>query len=295
MLVVAIDWSGARAGGGRREIAIAECDEGAVHLVPGRRSREEVGQWLADRKAMLEASRGTCEMVIGLDFAFSFPAWFSRDVLRVEDVGAVWDRVEAEAERWLEGSAPFPFWGRGEHRGRRELPPGRAYRLTELELARLSGHRPSSVFKLIGAGQVGPGSLRGMPILRALRSEGFAIWPFDGFAFPLVVEIYPRVLTGRVNKSSRAARRAHLDALGLNEPKLAERAASSEHAFDAACSALMMSRHSDQLTRLAREDFPYDVEGKIWAPRGLAHQGAGASWSVRHRLGVKVEAPKELT
>jgi hypothetical protein len=266
MLVVAIDWSGAKAGGGRRDISIAECDEGVLRLVPGKHSREEVREWLACKKASLEATHGTCEMVVGLDFAFSMPAWFVRDVLRVVDVRGVWDVVETEAERWLHGSAPFPFWGQGEHRYRRALAARRAYRLTELELAGLAGIRPSSVFQLIGAGQVGPGSLRGMPILRALRSEGFAIWPFDAFAFPLVVEIYPRLLTGRVNKSNLGARRAHLHAQGLQDRQLAEQAAGSEHAFDAASSAVSLSRHIRQLVTLTREDFPYDIEGKIWAP-----------------------------
>jgi predicted nuclease with RNAse H fold len=205
-------------------------------------------------------------MLVGLDFAFSMPAWFVRDVLKVVDVRGVWDVVEAEAERWLEGSAPSPFWGRGEQRYRPQLPARRAYRLTERDLARLAGVRPSSVFQLTGAGQVGPGSLRGMPILRALQSEGFAIWPFDAFALPLVVEIYPRVLTGPVNKRSLAARRAHLEAEGVRDPQVAEQATSSEHAFDAACSALVLSRQVGQLRTLNREDFPYDVEGKIWAP-----------------------------
>jgi hypothetical protein len=44
MLAVAIDWSGAVAGGGRRGIAIAECDEGRLVAVP-----DELAQLGAER------------------------------------------------------------------------------------------------------------------------------------------------------------------------------------------------------------------------------------------------------
>ena len=43
-------------------------------------------------------------------------------------------------------------------------------------------------------------------MLRELRAHGFAVWPFDEFALPLVIEIYPRILTGGVIKRSPEAR-----------------------------------------------------------------------------------------
>ena len=49
------------------------------------------------------------------------------------------------------------------------------------------------MFKLVGAGQVGRGSLRGMRHLIELEKAGFSIWPFSS-GLPLVVEIYPAAL-----------------------------------------------------------------------------------------------------
>jgi hypothetical protein len=53
-----------------------------------------------------------------------------------------------------------------------------------------------------------------MPMLRRLRAQGFAVWPFDAFSMPLLVEIYPRVFTGNVVKSNPVARQHYLSLLG---------------------------------------------------------------------------------
>lgn len=79
-------------------------------------------------------------------------------------------------------------------------------RRTDREAPAIGGIRPKSVFQIGGAGAVGTGSLRGMPILKRLRDAGFAVWPFDAPRWPCVVEIYPRLLTGAVNKGSAGAR-----------------------------------------------------------------------------------------
>jgi hypothetical protein len=64
------------------------------------------------------------------------------------------------------------------------------FRRTEREV-RVPGTQPKSVFQLVGAGQVGRGSLYGMQALHRLTGAGFRIWPFDPPALPLAVEIYP--------------------------------------------------------------------------------------------------------
>ena len=46
-------------------------------------------------------------------------------------------------------------------------------------MASVPGLSPKSIFQLAGPGAVGPGSLRGMPLLTTLRDRGFAVWPFD--------------------------------------------------------------------------------------------------------------------
>lgn len=258
--IVAVDWSGAKAGGGRRDIAVAEYVDGRLRPPRTGLSREEVLRWLLGRAAT------DADMVVGLDFAFSLPAWFAREVLRVADVFGIWDSVSRDGDRWLNGSAPWPFWGRGEQLTSTDLPSEKAFRQTELDMEGLTATRPKSVFQLVGSGQVGPGSLRGIPMLRELRARGFAVWPFDDFRLPLAVEIYPRVLTGDVVKKSLEARTEFLERFGHWDESLAKAVASTEHAFDAAWSAIVMSRHVDELRELGREDFPYSLEGKIRAP-----------------------------
>jgi hypothetical protein len=128
--------------------------------------------------------------------------------------------------------------------------------------------RPKSVFQIGGAGAVGTGSIRGMVALHALREAGFAIWPFDDPRDATVAEIYPRLFTGPVVKSSANRRRDHVEAYYPDvPPAMRARLAASEDAFDAAISAIEMSRHIDQLDALPRISDPVlRIEGAIWAP-----------------------------
>ena len=113
---------------------------------------------------------------------------------------------------------------------------------------------------------------RGSADARRLRREGFSIWPFDEPGWPLVIEIYPRALTGAVNKSKREAREQHLI---THCPDFSEAtrdvAASSEDSFDAAVSALRMWEHRDELLSLRVADDPLTaLEGAIWQPTTLS-------------------------
>jgi Protein of unknown function (DUF429) len=251
--ILAVDWSGARVSE-RRVIWLAEAVDGRLVRLEGGRSREQVVDHL------LEEAERDPELVVGLDFAFSLPEWFLR-AQGIDDVSNAWDLVSREAEAWLRDPRP-PFW-------RTRRPPGQvAFRRTELEC----GGRPKSVFQLVGAGQVGTGSLRGIPFLPRLR-ERFAIWPFDEPRLPLLVEIYPRlylppdVSTGQfrrthgqsprvliVGAASGASARLHLDGVGD---------CPNEHARDAAAAALAMSRWTGDWRRLPR-DPEYALEGRIW-------------------------------
>ena len=49
-------------------------------------------------------------LVVGLDFAFGFPAWFARS-LGAATIDDVWRTAELDGEAWLSGCSP-PFWGR---------------------------------------------------------------------------------------------------------------------------------------------------------------------------------------
>lgn len=106
-----------------------------------------------------------------------------------------------------------------------------------------------------------------MPHLLTLAKNGFGIWSFSE-GWPRVVEIYPRALTGPVNKGKWSARHDYLVEHFPEQPRdLLERAAGSEDAFDAAVSALVMSEYEAELRILGPlADPAYGIEGKIWRP-----------------------------
>ena len=223
------------------------------------RSREEVGEHL------IEEARRDPGLVVGLDFAFSFPAAFleKRGHRQVE---TVWEEAEVEGETWLAECPSPPFWGKP---GKRKPALGGVlFRATDRAVERATGQRPLSVFQIGGAGAVGVGSIRGMPTLRRLRGAGFSIWPFDAATLPAVVEIWPRLFMGDVTKSKLEDRRDYLTARhpALPEP-VREVAVYSDDAFDALVSGLAMDRHREELGRLQRaKDRAIRLEGAIWLP-----------------------------
>jgi hypothetical protein len=152
----------------------------------------------------------------------------------------------------------------------------RAEMTDPLQIAKIAGIAPKSVFQIGGAGAVGTASLRGMPGLLMLREAGFKVWPYDAPSLkkPMVVEIYTRLMTGAVNKSSEAARTAYLakkrkeSALyaGLSRGVLAK-ARGSEDAFDALVSAMVMVEHRREFAGLRRtRDEVFRMEGQTWVP-----------------------------
>jgi hypothetical protein len=242
--VAAVDWSG-RAANARRFIWTAVVEEDRL-LLEGDRDRDQVAHHL------VELAARDPDLAVGLDFGFSLPLWFLEE-RSLEHGMAV---SEETAEGWLRACPP-PFWGRLGRRRGTEVQ----HRRTELEVA----PRAKPVFQIGGAGSVGTGSLRGFPLLRRLRQEGFAIWPFDEPRLPVVVEIFPRLLTGPVVKSRFEARQTYL--LGRGWPT---EASVSEDAFDAAVSALMMAADGGQLASLTGEpDAVFRREGRIWQPSEL--------------------------
>jgi len=264
--VIAVDWSGAyEAREQRARIWVAEAQgRRLMHLESGR-DRAGVVELL-----LREKTRDP-DFIVGLDFAFSFPAWYLEQH-GLRSAPELWERVERDGAQWLAASE-WPFWGKP-GQGRPNLP--KHLRQTEAKVHRTSGFLPKSVFQISGAGSVGAGSLRGMPVLRRLRDAGFSVWPFDPPGWPRVVEIYPRVLTGRVNKSNVEQRTAYLrdrwPALHATVPALHALATSSDDAFDAAVSALVMDAHADDLAALAppgdaAQSAPEaTLEGEIWVP-----------------------------
>ena len=264
---VAVDWSGARLDGHRRtwlataRLPRAGRDRSVVTRLENGRTREQVVEHL------IELASRDPRLVVGLDFAFSFPAWFLR-ARGLDDARAGWDCAAREGETWL-AHCPFPFWGRPGARRPRYDAERVAWRETESETVRVRGISPKTVFQVGGAGSVGTGSIRGMPSLAALSAAGFSIWPFDPPRLPLVVEIYPRDLTGPVNKSSRIARALRVQRDLAHESRtIQDLATASEDAFDAAISVARMSRHARDFARLEPARTPTErLEGRIWRPR----------------------------
>jgi hypothetical protein len=292
--VVGVDWSGDQGPGQRRKIwagvwTASGSSSGVVALESGR-SRVELMEWL------VEMARETPRMVVGFDFSFSYPAWFLRE-MGIGSAPDFWRVVaEGQGEKWLHkdcedgrfwgrvgskrhGKKPAEFCGEHAHRMLRRAETVlkvRAEITDPLAVARIAGIAPKSVFQIGGAGAVGTASLRGMPGLLRLREAGFRVWPFDApdVKKPLVVEIYTRLMTGAVIKSSEVARTAYLakkrreSALyaGISRRVMA-RARGSEDAFDALVTALVMVEHRGEFSQLRRtEDEVFRMEGQTWVP-----------------------------
>jgi hypothetical protein len=294
--VVAVDWSGDQGQGQRKKIwagvwtaSDSSLEMGKVTLENGR-TRVELIEWL------IEMAGETPRMVVGFDFSFGFPAWFMRE-LGLGSAPEFWRVVaEGQGEKWLhKDCADGRFWGRvgslrhgkkpaefcGEHSHRmlrraETVLKVRAEITDPLAIARIAGIAPKSVFQIGGAGAVGTASLRGMSGLLVLREAGFRIWPFDAPSLkkPMVVEIYTRLMTGAVNKSSEEARTAYLgkkrkeNALyaGIARGVLAK-ARGSEDAFDALVTAMVMVEHRAEFARLRKtEDEVFRMEGQTWVP-----------------------------
>jgi Protein of unknown function (DUF429) len=232
--IVAIDWSGAvEARQQRRAICTAIARAGEVEVIAGR-TRDETVEFVRSLPA---------PVVVGFDFSFSVPAWFARS-LRCHDVGDVWQAAARLGDAWLAGPQ-WPFWGHSE-RARCDLAEERRFRDCESRLRR-EGRPAKSVFQLVGNGQVGRGSIRGMRGLVALRDAGFAIWPFDDAAERTALEIYPSAL-----------RRCYAG------PPIAH---ANDHARDATESALVMWEHRCGLLSLRAATDPVTrLEGDVWLP-----------------------------
>ena len=128
---------------------------------------------------------------------------------------------------WMNAPEP-PFWTTAA--GHASLGDREPFRRTELDV-RAPGVQPKSVFQLVGAGQVGRGSLYGMQALHHLAAAGFHIWPFDPPVRPLVVGISPPA-DARRGQEQPGPRARYLADVGL-PLALHTHAEASEEAFDA--------------------------------------------------------------
>ncbi len=230
--VIAIDWSGRKGADQIHYIRAAVVSPDGTIDIWCDLTRNDVIEELMDFPG---------DVVVGFDFSFGFPAWVSD--CRGLDGPSLWDVVRSEGETWLR-DAPEPFFG-----------PKATRRRTDVELWRATEkvHRAKSTFQIAGAGAVGTGSIRGMPLLTQLAQSGYSIWPFDAAGARTVVEIYPKVLRPHARPSLPR--------------RVARAVTNSDDTRDAVLSALVMHDERHQLTALVPAlDARTRAEGQVWTP-----------------------------
>jgi hypothetical protein len=219
--VIAVDWSGAKRPKG---IWLAVVGNGAVVESRALSTREQAIDTVAST---------TGPVIAGFDFSFSVPKWFA-DELGCRSVEDVWRAAECHGDRWLAPNPPF--W-----RTRCTVPAHRRFRECETRFP-----TAKSVFQLVGNGQVGAGSVRGMPLLPRLRAAGFSIWPFDAATERTALEIYPSALRRHTRPTRTFA---------------------SNDERDAVCSALVLWKHRRAVSTLAAASEKRSrIEGDVWVP-----------------------------
>ncbi len=235
---------------------MASARDGALTALEAPGSREAVCRALLARRADPEP------VLAGLDFAFGMPAWYVAE-RGWRDVAEVWRAARDEGEQWLRACEP-PFWGRPGVRRPHDIVAG--LRVTERTT---DGVQPKSVFQVGGAGSVGTGSIRGMPMLLLLREAGWAVWPFDAPSSHTLVEIWPRHFTGPVIKRHAAHRERWLRDRGtIASDEWIAAMCRSEDAFDAGVAAMGMSRMPIAAILATSRDAVSRIEGAICDPRG---------------------------
>lgn len=217
--VIAVDWSGAKTRPKGIWIAVVQGGE-TVESRPAD-SREEAVAYVVAMDGPVYA---------GFDFSFGMPEWFAREH-RCTVIADVWNLAERDGEMWIGPPPTPPFW-----RDKCIVPREQRFRRCEERLG------AKSVFQCVGNGQVGPGSVRGMPLLLQLRDAGFAVWPFDAASERTAFEIYPSALRKLADMPGPFA---------------------SNDERDAVCSALVMWEHRAEFSGLAAID---TIEGDVWTP-----------------------------
>ena len=246
----AIDWSGA-SGERHAGIALALCDAASAPALvrPGHRwSRDEVLHWLEhDLPA---------DTLVGFDMSMSFafddrqeyfPGWLDSPA----NARALWAMVEQVcggdlhlgATTFADHSGTAPHFRRHGGREGAAFGGGRGrFRKTEHAQAR-AGCRPYSNFNLVGAAQVGKGSLAGMRLLHRLQDK-FAIWPFDPLpdSGSVLIEIYTTLAAIAAGRTAARSKIRDYGALNvalsaLNSKPVPGSGAITDHAADALISA----------------------------------------------------------
>lgn len=283
-----IDWSGAavqRPAG----IAVAQIEAGGppALLTPVPHwSREDVGDWL------LAHARAGSDMLIGIDMSFAFPfldkgCYFPEWTELTEpaecprtarDLWAMIDAICAEDSHLAASAFLRHPQGRRHFRHAKgdvgDLFEGGIGRLRHVEAHQRATRQANSwsCFNLVGAGQVGKGSLTGMRLLHRLGGR-IAIWPFDPIppAGPVLIEIYTSmaaratgIAAGRSKVREKSELAAALAALG--SPPAAALRRYDDHSTDALITAAWLRKAAGNPV--------------FWAPPALnSHIAATEGWT----------------
>jgi hypothetical protein len=269
---VGIDWSGDKKPRQKGlKVAIASPGRAAPRLeeYPGHRgrwSRTEVMRWIEDQFQEKRA-------LIGLDFAFGFPA-----VTLSGNVVLDWDYAERVCESYpnFYGGAFFrPPACLHSHLVNNPWLPKHSYsanhlRTTDIVAMETTGARPQSIFNAVGPAQVGPSSISGMRALRSLQQncgDRIAIWPFDEVrrTGSVVVEIFPRYFPLSKGKSAKLSGLCELNAaLIAFDSDGVEQSPKSEDEGDALLSAAALRFLSSQESLFQLPDQTIRSQGWIF-------------------------------
>ena len=197
----AIDWSGAK-GARQKGLAVAGCTPGGSPpeiFLPqdkGNWTRQGIVDFL-NKKAKKE------KILAGFDFSFATPfvdedAYFPGIDFSPDHARSLWQAIETicEDDPQLYGGSFFThpsiahLFLEGSNKGSGYT---RRFRATEQRCIDAGLGNAETFFHLVGASQVGKGSVAGMRAL--LRLKNFAIWPFDELTKKpsTIIEIYTRV------------------------------------------------------------------------------------------------------
>lgn len=218
--VAVVDWSAAsrpRTGRDSIWIALARGGEVGSENPPTRRAAEA----RLERLVAETLERGE-RLLIGVDFAFGFPAGFAGALTGRSEALAVWEwlarHLEDDARNRnnrfqlaaaVNGAFPGtgPFWFRPVGVDLPGLPvkglSREGHGLAELRATEARAPGAQSVWKLGGAGSVGSQALTGLPVLWRLRA-GFAgrvaAWPLEEWRrAPIVLaEVFPSLLRAEI-------------------------------------------------------------------------------------------------
>ena len=244
-------------------------------------SRGEILHWLLEdlpRDALVGFD-------MSMSFAFAdcgayFPGW-ERSPANARGLWALVEELTA-AEQHLAATTFADDPGASPHFRRHGGREGAAFgaegtaggrgRLRQTEHAQArAACRPYSNFNLVGAAQVGKGSMAGMRLLHRLSGQ-IAIWPFDPLpeSGSVLVEIYTTMAAiagGRIAARSKIRSTAELNiALGvLGSRPVAETGPIDDHSSDALLSAAWL------------RTVAHDPE--LWNPPGLAEVAQTEGWT----------------